>query len=78
MRGTGSSGTSPGSERRPPAGFDAAHPLIDDLRRKDFVAVADLNEKDATKSGFLDEFTRSCRDGTPLMKWLCAALEVPF
>jgi len=63
---------------RPPAGFDAGHPLIDDLKRKDFVAVTSMSERDATKPGFLDAFTRTCRDGTPFMKWLCAALEVPF
>ena len=34
--------------KRPPAGFDRDHPLIEELKRKDFIAVADLSESDAT------------------------------
>ena len=63
---------------RPPKGFDPAHPLIDDLKRKDFVAVASLSESDATAPGFLEEFANLCRTGKPFMAYLCALLEVPF
>ncbi len=33
------------SLKRPPAGYDPAHPLIEDLKRKDFIAVATLTRE---------------------------------
>ena len=37
------------SLKRPPAGFDSDHPLIEELKRKDFIAIADLTESDADR-----------------------------
>ena len=36
------------SLKRPPAGFDKDHALIEDLKRKDFIAYVDLTEADVT------------------------------
>src|SRR5262245_12111639 len=41
------------SLKRAPAGFDPEHPLLDELRRKDFIAVRTLSDKDACSRGFL-------------------------
>jgi uncharacterized protein (TIGR02453 family) len=60
--------------KRPPRGFDAGHPLIDDLRRKDFVAVQRLPEKDALGPRFLERFVSFCRAAAPLNAFLCRAL----
>lgn len=38
--------------KRPPAGFDPEHPLIADLKRKDFIAITDLTQTDVTSRGF--------------------------
>jgi uncharacterized protein (TIGR02453 family) len=66
------------SLKRPPRGYDPEHPLIDDLRRKDFIAVANLSQKQVTSAGFLGEFVDLCKAGSPLVKYLCAATGVTF
>jgi uncharacterized protein (TIGR02453 family) len=64
--------------KRPPRGFDPDHALIEDLKRKDFIAVGSLKPADITARGFIDQFTDHCKQSAPLVKWLCGALEVPF
>lgn len=64
--------------KRPPIGFDAAHPLIDEIRRKDFVAVVSLNEAEAVRPGFLDTVITACRATAPLNAFICRALGHPW
>ncbi len=66
------------SLKRAPAGFDPAHPLIEDLKRKDFIGVASLTEKDVCAVGFVEDFAATCRDASPLVRFLCAVLDVPY
>lgn len=66
------------SLKRPPRGYDPDHPLVDDLKRKDFMAVAPLTQKAATSPGFIDEYARLCRAAEPFMKFLCSAVGVPY
>jgi uncharacterized protein (TIGR02453 family) len=61
-----------------PRGFDPEHPLIEDLRRKDFMGVSRLTQKQITDPGFLKEFAGYCRAGVPLQRFLCEAIGVPF
>jgi uncharacterized protein (TIGR02453 family) len=63
---------------RPPRGFDPEHPLVETLKRKDFVALTSLPEEEAKAPGFLGRFAAICRDGAPFVRYLCEALEVPF
>jgi uncharacterized protein (TIGR02453 family) len=63
---------------RPPKGFAPDHPLIDDLKRKDFIASRRLTEEEVTSEGFLDGFTRHCTTAAPFMRFLCEAVGVPF
>ena len=63
---------------RPPKGFDPEHPYIDDLKRKDFIASTRLTQKQITSEGFIDEYAKLCRSATPLMRFLCEAVGVPF
>jgi len=63
---------------RAPRGFDPDHPLVDDLRLKDFIAIRELDEKTATSARFLDTFLGSCREAAPLMRFLCDALGVAY
>ena len=63
---------------RPPRGYDAEHPLIEDLKRKDFISVARFSEKEACSAGFIDQFSESCRAASPFMKFLTEALELKF
>ncbi len=66
------------SLKRPPKGYEADDPLIEDLKRKDFIAVAKLTQSAVTAPGFLDDFAAHCRAGTPFVRYLCDAINVPF
>ena len=61
-----------------PRGYSIGHPLIVDLRRKDFIGVAPLSETDLTSDGFMGAFTRLCRAAAPFQRWLCRAIGVPY
>ena len=64
------------SLKRPPRGFDRDHPLIDVLKRKDFIAIKYLDEADIFAEDFFDTVVARFRDGLPLMQFLCDALEI--
>jgi len=64
--------------KRPPRGFDPEHPLVGDLRRKDFVAMVPLTQRRVTAAGWLEDYTGLCRAGAPFMSFLCRALGLPF
>lgn len=66
------------SLKRPPAGFAADHLLIEDLKRKDFIAVAPLPERAVTSAGFIDEYAETCRAAAPLVRFLCEATGSPY
>jgi uncharacterized protein (TIGR02453 family) len=66
------------SLKRAPSGYEPDHPLIDELRRTDFVLVASLAEKDVCAPAFPDELASLCREASPLVRFLCAALDAPF
>lgn len=63
---------------RVPKGFEADHPLIDDLKRKDFIASVRLTENQVTAPEFMDEFADLCERATPFMGFLCGAVGVEF
>jgi len=63
---------------RPPRGYDEDHPLIDDLKRKDFFASTRLTQKTITSDTFMEDFTADCKRAAPFMKYLCEAVGVPF
>ena len=64
--------------KRPPAGLDPAHPLIDDLRRKDFIGIAPLSQSGACAPDFIADYDELCRLAAPLARFLCQALELSF
>lgn len=66
------------SLKRPPRGFSTDHALIEDLKRKDFIAVRDLELKTVLKKDFPDKVAGFFDKGTPFMKFLCKAIGVPF
>lgn len=63
---------------RMPRGFDPAHPLAEELRRKDFVAMADFSEADACGPALVDVIVQRLRGAAPLVDYLCAGLDLPF
>lgn len=63
---------------RPPQGFDPEHPLVEDLKRKDFIAGARLPDKLVISDDFLHDYTALTRASVPYMKFLTAAMNLPF
>ena len=63
---------------RPPRGFDADHPVIDDLKRKSFLGIHYLEHDDLFDGGILDKVTAAYLSATPYMRFLCKAIGVPF
>ena len=47
------------------------------LKRKDFIGICRLSQGTVTSAGFIDEFASLCKTGSPLIKMLCRAIEVP-
>jgi uncharacterized protein (TIGR02453 family) len=63
---------------RPPRGYDPAHELIDDLKRKDFVASARFTEELACSAELLPWIVATFKRVSPLVDYLCAAQELEF
>jgi uncharacterized protein (TIGR02453 family) len=63
---------------RPPRGFAKDHPQIEDLKRKDHIAVCDLAHADLYGAKVVDRVAERFAASKPYMKFLCAALDVPF
>jgi len=63
---------------RPPKGFDKDDPLLEDLKRKSFIALAPLKQGDITKKNFIDTFEADCRAGAAFVRFLCAAVDINF
>jgi uncharacterized protein (TIGR02453 family) len=63
---------------RPPRGYPADHPAIEDIKRKDFVALAPLSRKEVIGSGLLKLTEKRFAETVPLMKFLCEALDVKY
>lgn len=66
------------SLKRPPKGFDAEHPMIDELKRKDFIAVADLDYDDLFDKTVVKTVTTQMKKCVPMMKFLCGAIGLKF
>lgn len=61
-----------------PKGYPKDHPLIEDLRRKDFIGVLNVSDADIVSDAYLDLVSDSFAASRSLMKFLCTAMEVPF
>ncbi len=59
---------------RAPRGFDADHPLVEDLRRKDFAAESPLVDAAVTAPGFPTAFARTCRKLAPFNAFVASAI----
>jgi uncharacterized protein (TIGR02453 family) len=67
-----------GSLKKWPRGFPADHPYLEDLKRTDFIAVADLSENEVFQKTFIDKVSQAFTASRPFMRFLCDALKVPF
>jgi len=63
---------------RPPRGYDPAHELIGDLKRKDFVASSALADADLLRADLVPLLLHRYRLMRPMLDWLCASIELEF
>jgi len=67
-----------GSLKSAPRGYSLDHPLIEDIRRTSYCAVAPLKRTDVLRKDFADVSIEQFRQTRPLMKFLCDALGIPY
>jgi uncharacterized protein (TIGR02453 family) len=63
---------------RAPRGFDPAHPLVEDLKRKGFTAWVPLDDAQLCSPRLQATLGTHFRGLAPLVDYLCAALDLPF
>ena len=63
---------------RPPRGYAADHPAIEDLKRKDFIALSDLAPEEVIGTGLVKLASERFTVAAPFMKYLCDALQVAY
>jgi uncharacterized protein (TIGR02453 family) len=64
--------------KRPPAGYDKDHPLIEDIKRKSFAVTSPLTQREATSGRFLDLCEARAAKARPFMAFICRALGVEY
>jgi uncharacterized protein (TIGR02453 family) len=63
---------------RPPRGYSKDHPLIEEIKRKDFIGIARLDESELFQPGLCDKISALFASGSPLQAWLCDALGLRY
>jgi len=66
------------SLKRAPPGYDPEHPLVEDLKKKDFVGMISLTPRQVTGPKFMDDFLGACRKMDPLNRFLAKAMGVAW
>ena len=61
-----------------PRGYAKDHPLVEDLKRKDFIALAGLGDAEVMAKNFQRRVAESFDQATPYMRFLCRALGLQF
>jgi uncharacterized protein (TIGR02453 family) len=71
---------SPDAEKlkKPPRGFPADHPHVEDLKLKSYVASVSFSDERICGNRFLREFTTECRKMAPLVEFTTKALGYKF
>ncbi len=67
-----------GSLTRPPRGYAADHPEIEDIKRKDFIGLAGLTRKEVTGGRLVDLSAERFAAAAPFMRFLCEAAGVRY
>jgi uncharacterized protein (TIGR02453 family) len=63
---------------RPPRGYDVNHPLLADIKRKDFVAMSPLSVAEVTGKNFVRLAEKRFVTTVPFMKFLCEAVDASY
>jgi uncharacterized protein (TIGR02453 family) len=64
--------------KRPPRGYSSDHPMIEDLKRTDFIGVTPIDDNELFRKDVAARVAKRFDAATPLMQFLCRAVGVPF
>jgi uncharacterized protein (TIGR02453 family) len=64
--------------KRMPPGYDANHPLAEDLKRKDFITATSFKDAQVCAADFFDQVTETLEATAPFMEFLTRALGLPW
>jgi uncharacterized protein (TIGR02453 family) len=65
------------SLKRPPAGYDANHPLIEDIKRKDFATSSALADRQVAGPDFMKVVSSAFQTAAPFIQFLADAVGLP-
>jgi len=63
---------------RPPRGYDANHPHIEDLKRKTLFVMQKVTQEQAMSKKFLTEVNTAFKAASPFMEFLTKSVELPY
>jgi len=63
--------------KRPPRGYEADHPLIDDLKLKDHIALVTLKQDDIFDRQLIDKLAKHFKTAMPYVRFLCDSIPLP-
>jgi uncharacterized protein (TIGR02453 family) len=63
---------------RPPKGYGADHPMIEDLKFKDYIAGVNFTEAQVCSPNFMNNVVSGCRQLAPMVGFLCRAVGLQF
>ena len=63
---------------RPPKGYDPAHELIEDLKRKDFIASTSIDDAILLRPDLVKQLMARYVLMEAMLDWLCGALDLDF
>ncbi|MCA9215617.1 MAG: DUF2461 domain-containing protein [Planctomycetales bacterium] len=66
------------SLKRPPRGYDAEHKYIDDIKRKDFIGVRELEIDSLFDASITKLVADTFKASKPFVRFLCEAIDVGF
>ena len=66
------------SLKRPPPGVAGDHPMVEDLKRKDFIGSVMMTRTQVTGPKFMDDFVAACKRMDPLNAFLAKAMKVDW
>lgn len=66
------------SLKRPPRGYPSDHELIEDLKRKDFIACKYFDCSEITQQSLPQFVSKSFKQTNGFMRYLCTALEITY
>jgi uncharacterized protein (DUF2461 family) len=68
----------PDSLQRPPKGYPADHPCIEDLKRKHYCTTTQYSEAEVYSADFQERFAKTCTAAAGFVEYLTKAVGLPW